>query len=95
MTRDTSIDAYGLSRWLDDRDVVGHGGLPSLNRLSAGSQNTLYLIERGGARMVMRYAANVTSEKSDPRIVEAFGSMVMQSIATAADMACSLPSTVR
>ena len=33
------------------------------------------------------YAANVTSEKGDPKIIEAFGSMVLQSVATAAEMA--------
>jgi aminoglycoside phosphotransferase (APT) family kinase protein len=41
------------------------------------------------------YAAGVTSGKADPGVVEAFGPMVLQSIATAAELARSLPTTVR
>ena len=37
------------------------------------------------------YARAVSSGKGDPRVVEAFGPMVLQSISTAADMARSLP----
>jgi aminoglycoside phosphotransferase (APT) family kinase protein len=51
---DTPIDAHRLSRWLDQRGVAGQGELPALQRLSGGSQNMLYLVERGGRRMVMR-----------------------------------------
>ena len=40
------------------------------------------------------YAAGVTSGKGDPRVVEAFGPMVLQSIATATELARSLPSKV-
>ena len=40
------------------------------------------------------YASNVTSGKGDPGVVEAFGPMVLQSIATAAELARSLPSKV-
>ena len=38
------------------------------------------------------YAAGVTSGKGDPKIIEAFGPMILQSIAKAADLARSLPS---
>lgn len=41
------------------------------------------------------YAAGVTSGQGDPKVVEAFGPMILQSIATAAELARSLPSTVR
>lgn len=37
------------------------------------------------------YASAVSSGKGDPRIIDAFGPMVLQSIATAAEMARSLP----
>jgi aminoglycoside phosphotransferase (APT) family kinase protein len=41
------------------------------------------------------YAAAVTSGNADSRVAAAFGPMVLQSIATAADMARSLPTKVR
>ena len=41
------------------------------------------------------YAAGVTSGKADPEIIAAFGPMVLQSIATAAELARSLPTKVR
>ncbi len=63
MNPESPIDADRLSRWLDDHDVVGQGELTSLNRLSGGSQNALYLLERGGTRMVMR----MPGERADER----------------------------
>jgi hypothetical protein len=36
----------------------------------------------------------VKSGKADPKVLAAFGPMVLQSIATAADLARSLPTTV-
>ena len=41
------------------------------------------------------YAAGVTSGNADPEIIAAFGPMVLQSIATAAELARSLPTKVR
>lgn len=41
------------------------------------------------------YAAGVTSRNADPEIIAAFGPMVLQSIATAAELARSLPTKVR
>lgn len=38
------------------------------------------------------YAAGVTTGKGDPKIIEAFGPLILRSIAKAADMARSLPS---
>ncbi len=41
------------------------------------------------------YAAAVTSGKGDPEVIAAFGPMVLQSIARAAELARSLPTKVR
>ncbi len=48
------LDAGVLGRWLDANDVPAAGEEPALKPLSGGSQNTLYLVERGGERMVLR-----------------------------------------
>jgi aminoglycoside phosphotransferase (APT) family kinase protein len=48
------LDAGVLGRWLDENDAPGGAEEPSLQQLKGGSQNTLYLIERGGQRMVLR-----------------------------------------
>ncbi|MGH3595318.1 MAG: phosphotransferase family protein, partial [Mycobacterium sp.] len=48
------LDAGVLGRWLDANGAPGHGEKPVLQQLSGGSQNTLYLIQRGGKRMVLR-----------------------------------------
>ncbi|MCV7402825.1 phosphotransferase family protein [Mycobacterium fragae] len=48
------LDASILGRWLDANGAPGDGEEPFLEPLSGGSQNTLYLIERGGRRMVLR-----------------------------------------
>src|SRR6202012_1736330 len=47
------VDAVALGRWLDANDAPGDGEEPVLEQLSGGSQNTLYLIHRGGHRMVL------------------------------------------
>ena len=51
---ETGLDAGVLARWLDANDAPGGGEQPVLELLKGGSQNTLYLIERGGQRMVLR-----------------------------------------
>src|ERR1700759_3076250 len=51
---DSRLDAGVLGRWLDAKRAPGAGEEPVLERLSGGSQNTLYLIERGNERMVLR-----------------------------------------
>lgn len=48
------LDAGVLARWLDANDAPGSGEETRLTPLQGGSQNTLYLIERGPARMVLR-----------------------------------------
>jgi aminoglycoside phosphotransferase (APT) family kinase protein len=48
------LNAEVLGRWLDTNGAPGDGERPRLEQLSGGSQNTLYLIDRGGERMVLR-----------------------------------------
>ena len=48
------LDAEILGRWLDTHSAPRSGELPVLEQLKGGSQNTLYLIERGDQRMVLR-----------------------------------------
>jgi aminoglycoside phosphotransferase (APT) family kinase protein len=48
------VNAGVLGRWLDSHDAPGQGEEPQLELLTGGSQNTLYLIDRGGQRMVLR-----------------------------------------
>ena len=48
------VDAGVLGRWLDANDAPSAGEEPVLELLSGGSQNTLYLIQRGDERMVLR-----------------------------------------
>jgi aminoglycoside phosphotransferase (APT) family kinase protein len=50
----TQLDPGVLGRWLDKHDASGAGEEPVLEQLGGGSQNTLYLIQRGGERMVLR-----------------------------------------
>jgi aminoglycoside phosphotransferase (APT) family kinase protein len=47
-------DAERLARWMDAEGLPGQGDRPTLSRLSGGSQNELYLVERGGLRSVLR-----------------------------------------
>jgi aminoglycoside phosphotransferase (APT) family kinase protein len=51
---ETQPDPGVLGRWLDANDAPGSGEEPLLEQLKGGSQNTLYLITRGGERMVLR-----------------------------------------
>ncbi|OBF52669.1 acyl-CoA dehydrogenase [Mycobacterium sp. 852002-53434_SCH5985345] len=48
------LDAGVLARWLDANGAPGDGEEPRLEQLKGGSQNTLYLLDRGGERMVLR-----------------------------------------
>ena len=50
----TELDAEQLGPWLDAQGAPGHGALPKLKKLTGGSQNVLYLIDRDGERMVLR-----------------------------------------
>ncbi|HEY1441751.1 MAG TPA: acyl-CoA dehydrogenase, partial [Mycobacterium sp.] len=53
-TAGETLDPGVLGRWLDANDAPGSGEEPLLEQLKGGSQNTLYLIQRGPERMVLR-----------------------------------------
>ena len=53
-TRAPALDAERLARWMDGEQLPGEGTRPELSRLSGGSQNELYVVERGGLRSVLR-----------------------------------------
>jgi aminoglycoside phosphotransferase (APT) family kinase protein len=48
-----AIDATALGRWMDAEKLPGEG-TPTLTRLSGGSQNELFVVERDGIRAVLR-----------------------------------------
>jgi aminoglycoside phosphotransferase (APT) family kinase protein len=48
-----TIDAAALGRWMDAEKLPGDG-TPTLTRLSGGSQNELFVVERDGIRAVLR-----------------------------------------
>src|ERR1700742_2321603 len=48
-----TIDATALGRWMDAEKLPGVG-VPVLPRLSGGSQNELFVVERDGIRAVLR-----------------------------------------
>lgn len=48
------FDQDAFARWMDAAGIAGQGERPVLRALGGGSQNELFLIERGGERMVMR-----------------------------------------
>jgi len=48
------MDSGVLGRWLDTEGAPGEGDEPVLTQLGGGSQNTLYLIQRGDQPMVLR-----------------------------------------
>ena len=51
---ETQLDPDVLGRWLDANGAPGGGEQPVLKQLKGGSQNTLYVVERAGERMVLR-----------------------------------------
>jgi aminoglycoside phosphotransferase (APT) family kinase protein len=71
------LDTGVLGRWLDANGAPGDGEEPVLDRLSGGSQNTLYLIQRGGEHMVLRMpgaradAARIDGVRREIRLVRA------------------------
>ncbi|WP_374198819.1 phosphotransferase family protein [Mycobacterium sp. MYCO198283] len=73
----TAIDTAALGRWLDAQGAPGDGEQPVLSPLTGGSQNTLFLVTRGGARMVIRMpgpradAARLDGLRREIRLVSA------------------------
>jgi aminoglycoside phosphotransferase (APT) family kinase protein len=55
------VDPRSLARWMDDAGLPGGGDLPSVSRLSGGSQNELFVVVRGGDQMVLRRPPNVAA----------------------------------
>jgi putative oxidoreductase len=53
MTETPALDAVALGRWMDAECLPGEGA-PTLSRLSGGSQNELFLVERDGVKAVLR-----------------------------------------
>src|SRR3984885_15354206 len=62
-TTDTApaLDAAALGRWMDAEKLPGDG-TPALTRLSGGSQNELFIVERDGIRAVLRTPPPTTRE---------------------------------
>ncbi|MGZ4526961.1 MAG: phosphotransferase family protein, partial [Mycobacterium sp.] len=86
------LDAGVLARWLDANGAPGNGEEPRLEQLKGGSQNTLYLLDRGGERMVLRMpgaradAARVDGLLREIRLVRALsGTDVPHAALIAAD----------
>jgi len=50
MLAHSTVDSAKLGRWLDSQGAPGPGEEPVLEQLKGGSQNTLYLVRRGGER---------------------------------------------
>jgi len=48
------MDIESLSKWMDAEGLPGDGELAEVTPLSGGSQNDLYAITRGGAKMALR-----------------------------------------
>src|SRR5271168_700506 len=59
------LDAGVLGRWLDENDAPGGGEEPSLQQLKGGSQNTLYLIERGCAEAPVKMVLRMPGVRAD------------------------------
>ncbi|QUR69323.1 phosphotransferase family protein [Mycobacterium spongiae] len=66
-TNVTQPDAAILGRWLDSNHAPGIGEFPTLERLSGGSQNTLYLIRRGGEQDADEDRAHMVLRMPGPR----------------------------
>lgn len=54
------LDVDRLGRWLDANSAPGAGERPVLQAMSGGTQNALFLIERGPFKMVMRMPTNAS-----------------------------------
>ncbi|HEV7470276.1 MAG: hypothetical protein QOJ30_4908 [Pseudonocardiales bacterium] len=71
------LDVDALARWMDAEGLAGEGERPALDRLSGGSQNELYALDRGGVRTVLRMpppsaaASRVDGLRRELRLVRA------------------------
>ncbi len=55
------VDPARLGRWMDGQGLPGQGELPEVSRLSGGTQNELFVVERGGNELVLRRPPNVAA----------------------------------
>jgi aminoglycoside phosphotransferase (APT) family kinase protein len=51
---DGLVDLARLNEWMGGRDLPGAGPVTGARRLQGGSQNNIYLLQRGDAQMVLR-----------------------------------------
>jgi aminoglycoside phosphotransferase (APT) family kinase protein len=58
-----TLDAENLARWMDTHGLAGEGDLPEVSRLAGGSQNELFLIERGGEKSALRKPPSAAGAK--------------------------------
>jgi aminoglycoside phosphotransferase (APT) family kinase protein len=57
----SGLDAAALGRWMDGEGLPGEGA-PTLAKLSGGSQNELFVVERDGVRAVLRIPPGTAGE---------------------------------
>jgi aminoglycoside phosphotransferase (APT) family kinase protein len=62
---ETQLDPGVLGRWLDANDAPGNGEQPVLQPLKGGSQNTLYLIQRGSGHTAERMVLRMPGARAD------------------------------
>src|SRR5271156_3002930 len=62
---ETQLDPGVLGRWLDANDAPGSGEEPLLEQLKGGSQNTLYLIQRGSGHTAERMVLRMPGARAD------------------------------
>ena len=62
---ETQLDPGVLGRWLDANGAPGNGEEPILQQLKGGSQNTLYLIQRGSGQAAERMVLRMPGVRAD------------------------------
>jgi aminoglycoside phosphotransferase (APT) family kinase protein len=62
---EAQLDAGVLARWLDANGASGGGEELSLQQLKGGSQNTLYLLERGSAEARVKMVLRMPGARAD------------------------------
>src|SRR6202020_2582562 len=62
---ETQLDPGVVGRWLDANGAAGNGEEPVLQLLKGGSQNTLYLIQRGSGQTAERMVLRMPGARAD------------------------------
>ena len=68
---DALIDPAALARWMDDQDLAP-GATLGVTPLPAGTSNAMFVVERGGARFVLRRPALVAAPRAEDGLVREF-----------------------